>query len=147
MLSKSEQKCQLKANKNRENAVLNIFKKKRSKRIPQSLIFLRNGLKCRRKCEISFVLVSHSVVDFLDESIKVYGQAVMDSAAIKILMGCDGQNLKDTVALYNLMEAEEETLELMQKGLALMIIGHMHMKVMFEIAEYKWDYFGSAGGR
>ncbi|MCI8507299.1 MAG: DUF87 domain-containing protein [Lachnospiraceae bacterium] len=116
-------------------------------KIPQSLIFLRNGLKRGRKYEISFVLVSHSVVDFLDESVKVYGQAVLDSAAIKILMGCDGQNLKDTVALYNLTEAEEETLELMQKGLALMIIGHMHMKVMFEIAEYKWDYFGSAGGR
>ncbi len=66
-------------------------------KIPQSLIFLRNGLKRGRKYEISL--------------------------------------------------AEEENLELMQKGLALMIIGHMHMKVMFEIAEYKWDYFGSAGGR
>ncbi|MCM1158337.1 MAG: ATP-binding protein [Bacteroidales bacterium] len=117
------------------------------RKIPQALVFLRNGLKRGRKYEISFVLVSHSVVDFLDDSVKIYGQAILDSAAIKILMGCDGQNLKDTVELYNLTEAEEETLELMQKGLALMIIGHMHMKVMFEVADYKWDYFGSAGGR
>lgn len=117
------------------------------RKIPQALVFLRNGLKRGRKYEISFVLVSHSVVDFLDESVKMYGQAILDSAAIKILMGCDGQNLKDTVELYNLTEAEEETLEMMQKGLALMIIGHLHMKVMFEIAEYKWSYFGSAGGR
>lgn len=117
------------------------------RKIPQALVFLRNGLKRGRKYEISFVLVSHSVVDFLDDSVKIYGQAILDSAAIKILMGCDGQNLKDTVALYNLTEAEEETLEMMQKGLALMIIGHMHMKVQFEIAEYKWSYFGSAGGR
>jgi hypothetical protein len=117
------------------------------RKIPQALVFLRNGLKRGRKYEISFVLVSHSVVDFLDDSVKIYGQAILDSAATKILMGCDGQNLKDTVALYNLTEAEEETLEMMQKGLALMIIGHMHMKVQFEIAEYKWSYFGSAGGR
>lgn len=117
------------------------------RKIPQSLVFLRNGLKRGRKYEISFALVSHSVVDFLDESVKMYGQAILDSASIKILMGCDGQNLKDTVDQYNLTEAEEAALELQQKGLALMIIGRMHMKVMFEIAEYKWDYFGSAGGR
>lgn len=117
------------------------------RKIPQSLVFLRNGLKRGRKYEISFALVSHSVVDFLDDSVKMYGQAILDAASIKILMGCDGQNLKDTVEQYNLTEAEESTLELQQKGLALMIIGRMHMKVMFEIAEYKWDYFGSAGGR
>lgn len=117
------------------------------RKIPQSLVFLRNGLKRGRKYEISFALVSHSVVDFLDDSVKMYGQAILDAASIKILMGCDGQNLKDTVDQYNLTEAEESTLELQQKGLALMIIGRMHMKVMFEIAEYKWDYFGSAGGR
>ena len=117
------------------------------RKIPQSLIFLRNGLKRGRKYEISFVLVSHSLVDFLDESVKLYGEAILGSADIKILMGTDGKNLKDTVELYNLTEAEEETLALSQKGLALMMIGHMHMKVQFEVAEYKWEYFGSAGGR
>lgn len=117
------------------------------RKIPQSLIFLRNGLKRGRKYEISFVLVSHSLIDFLNDSVKQYGEEILGSAAIKILMGTDGKNLKDTVELYNLTEAEEETLALMQKGLALMMIGHMHMKVQFEIAEYKWQYFGSAGGR
>ena len=117
------------------------------RKIPQSLVFLRNGFKRGRKYEILFVLVSHSVVDFLHESIKMYGEAILDAASIKILMGCDGQNLKDTVDQYKLTEAEEETLALKQRGLALMIIGRMHMKVKFEIAEYKWAYFGSAGGR
>lgn len=117
------------------------------RKIPQALTFLRNSLKRGRKYEISFVLVSHSVVDFLDESIKQYGQAILDSSSIKILMGCDGQNLEETKDLYHLSEAEEEVLSLKQRGLALMIIGKMHMKVMFEIADYKWDYFGSAGGR
>lgn len=117
------------------------------RKIPQALVFLRNGFKRCRKYEISFALVSHSVVDFLHESIKMYGQAILDASSIKILMGCDGQNLKDTVEQYNLTEAEEETLALKQKGLALMIIGRMHMKVKFEIADYRWAYFGSAGGR
>lgn len=117
------------------------------RKIPQALIFLRNGFKRGRKYEISFALVSHSVVDFLHESIKMYGQAILDAASIKILMGTDGQNLKDTVVQYKLTEAEEETLELKQRGLALMIIGRLHMKVKFEIADYRWEYFGSAGGR
>lgn len=117
------------------------------RKIPQALTFLRNSLKRGRKYEISFVLVSHSVVDFLDESIKQYGQAILDSSSIKILMGCDGQNLEETKGLYHLSEAEEEVLALKQRGLALMIIGKMHMKVMFEIADYKWQYLGTAGGR
>ncbi|MDE6433698.1 MAG: DUF87 domain-containing protein [Lachnospiraceae bacterium] len=140
----------LEASKNRKERAMIIADEAYlmiDRKIPQALIFLRNGLKRGRKYEISFVLVSHSVVDFLDESIRMYGQAVLDSAAIKILMGCNGQNLKDTVTLYNLTEEEEATLELEKKGLALMFIGHMRMKVMFEIADYKWQYFGSAGGR
>ena len=116
-------------------------------KIPQALIFLRNGFKRGRKYEISFALVSHSVVDFLHESIRLYGEAILDNASIKILMGCDGKNLKETVDLYKLTEAEEETLALKQRGLALMIIGGVHLKVKFEIADYRWNYFGSAGGR
>ena len=117
------------------------------RRIPQALIFLRNGFKRGRKYEISFALVSHSVVDFLHESIRLYGEAILDNSSIKILMGCDGQNLKETVALYKLTEAEEDTLSLKQRGLAIMIIGSIHLKVKFEVADYRWAYFGSAGGR
>lgn len=117
------------------------------RRIPQALIFLRNGFKRGRKYEISFALVSHSVVDFLHESIRLYGEAILDNSSIKILMGCDGQNLKETVALYKLTEAEEDTLALKQRGLAIMIIGAIHLKVKFEVADYRWSYFGSAGGR
>lgn len=138
------------ASKNRKERVMIVADEAYlmiDQRIPQALIFLRNGFKRCRKYEIAFVLVSHSVVDFLHESIKLYGQAILDAASIKILMGCDGQNLKDTVEQYKLTEAEEETLAVKQRGMAIMIIGRMHMKVMFEIADYKWQYFGSAGGR
>lgn len=140
----------LEASKNRKERVMIVADEAYlmiDRKIPQALIFLRNSLKRGRKYEVAFVLVSHSVVDFLDESVKMYGQAVLDASAIKILMGTDGRNLEDTVKLYKLTEAEEETLALKQRGQALMIIGKMHMKVMFEIAEYKWEYFGTAGGR
>lgn len=37
----------------------------------------------------SLVIVSHSIIDFLDESVKMYGQAILDMATYKILMGTD----------------------------------------------------------
>ncbi len=53
-------------------------------RVPQSLIFLRNGVKRARKYEAAIAIISHSVVDFLDPSIKKYGQALLDIPCIKI---------------------------------------------------------------
>jgi len=55
--------------------------------VPQSLIFLRNVAKRARKYEAGLIIISHSVVDFLDPSVKMYGQALMDLPAYKILMG------------------------------------------------------------
>jgi hypothetical protein len=64
--------------------------------VPQSLIFLRNVAKRARKYEAGLIIISHSVVDFLDPAVKMYGQALMDIPAYKILMGCDGKNLAET---------------------------------------------------
>ena len=57
--------------------------------VPQSLIFLRNVAKRCRKYEGSLIIISHSIVDFLDSSVKMYGQAILDMATYKILMGTD----------------------------------------------------------
>ncbi|WP_245592057.1 VirB4 family type IV secretion system protein [Clostridiisalibacter paucivorans] len=78
--------------------------------VPQSLVFLRNVEKRARKYEAGVAIVSHSVVDFLDPKIKMYGQALLDIPCFKILMGCDGKNLIETKELYNLTDAEEELL-------------------------------------
>jgi len=69
-------------------------------RVPQSLIFLRNGVKRARKYEAAIAIISHSVVDFLDPSVKMYGQALLDIPCIKILMGTDGKN-RATCSLTN----------------------------------------------
>ena len=52
----------------------------------QSIAFLRNVAKRCRKYEGSLVIVSHSIIDFLDDSVKMYGQAILDMATYKILI-------------------------------------------------------------
>jgi hypothetical protein len=115
--------------------------------VPQSLVFLRNVAKRARKYEAGLAIISHSVVDFLSLNIKQYGQALLDIPCYKVLMGTDGKNLLETKELYNLTEAEEELLLSKKRGHALFVIGSKRLHVNFEIPEYKFDYFGSAGGR
>ncbi len=79
-------------------------------KVPQSLVYLRNMMKRVRKHEGSLAVISHSVVDFLSDNIKQYGQALLDIPTYKILMGTDGQNLKETTRLYDLTEAEQDLL-------------------------------------
>lgn len=115
--------------------------------VPQSLVFLRNVEKRARKYEAGLIIVSHSVVDFLSPEIKMYGQALLDIPCIKLLMGCDGKNLKETKDLYNLTDAEIELLESKKRGHALFVIGSKRLHVNFEIPAYKFTYMGNAGGR
>lgn len=117
------------------------------KKVPQSLVFLRNAAKRVRKYEAAIAIISHSVVDFLDPSVKMYGQALLDTPCYKILFGTDGQNLKETTSLYNLTDSEEELLLSKQQKHALMFIGSRRLHVKFDIPDYKWQYFGKAGGR
>lgn len=116
-------------------------------RVPQSLIFLRNLIKGARKYEGGGGIISHIVGDFLDPKIKMYGQAILDLPAFKILMGTDGKNLQETKELYNLTEAEEELLLSKKRGRALFMIGSKRLNINFEIPEYKFEYMGKAGGR
>lgn len=115
--------------------------------VPQSLVFLRNVEKRARKYEAGVVIISHSVVDFLDPQIKMYGQALLDIPCFKIIMGTDGRNLHETKELYNLTDAEEELLASKKRGNALVMIGSKRLHVVFEIPEYKFEYMGKAGGR
>ncbi len=116
-------------------------------KIPQSLAFLRNAAKGVRKYEGGIAIISHSVVDFLDPAIKMYGQPLLDLATFKIIMGADGQNLEETGKLYNLTDAEEELVASKKRGSALMIVGSKRLQIQFEIPEYKFKYMGTAGGR
>jgi len=115
--------------------------------VPQSLVYLRNVEKRARKYEAALAIISHSVVDFLSESIRQYGQALLDIPCYKIIMGSDGKNLKETAELYDLTEAEQELLLARKRGHALFMVGAKRLHINFEIPEYKMMYMGKAGGR
>ena len=115
--------------------------------VPQSLVYLRNVMKRARKYEAALGIISHSLVDFLHESIKQYGQALLDIPCYKILMGTDGKNLKETADLYDLTEAEQELLLARKRGHALFMAGAKRLHIQFDIPEYKFSYMGKGGGR
>lgn len=77
----------------------------------------------------------------------MYGQALLDLATYKIIMGTDGKNSQETKGLYNLTEVEEELIAAKKREAALMFIGSKRLAVDFEIPEYKFKYMGMAGGR
>ncbi len=109
--------------------------------VPQSLVFLRNIAKRCRKYSGGIIIISHSVVDFLDPSVKMYGQAILDMACYKVLMGADGQNLEEMKTLYKLTEAEEDLIYARQMGVALFMAGTSRLSVKFDIFPYEFDYF------
>jgi hypothetical protein len=90
---------------------------------------------------------SFLLYDFLDPAVKMYGQALMDIPAYKIIMGCDGKNLAETAELYNLTEVEQEHMYGRKRGWALFFAGSKRILAYFDIAEYKLRYMGKGGGR
>ncbi|MGL5434567.1 MAG: VirB4 family type IV secretion system protein [Lachnospiraceae bacterium] len=142
--------CWEQMSRNREERVLLICDEAYlmiDQKVPQSLVYLRNVMKRARKYEAALAIISHSIVDFLSESIKQYGQALLDVPCYKVLMGTDGKNLKETADLYDLTEAEQELLLARKRGHALFMAGAKRLHISFEIPEYKMAYMGKAGGR
>lgn len=114
---------------------------------PQSLVYLRNIEKRSRKYEAMITVISHSVVDFLANEVKQYGQALLDIPTYKFIFGTDGKNLGETKDLYNLTKAEEELLLQKKRGNCLFICGSKKMKIFFDLTKEELDFFGKAGGR
>ena len=115
--------------------------------VPQSLIYMRNMVKRARKYEAGLVTIFHSVVDVLDPSIKMYGQALLDTPAYKILMGTDGVNLMETSKIYNLTSSEQERLANKQRGVSVFFAGNQRFVVNHEMSEYELMLMGTSGGR
>ena len=142
--------CWEQMSRNREERVLLICDEAYlmiDQKVPQALVYLRNAMKRARKYEAALAIISHSVIDFLSESIKQYGQALLDIPCYKLLMGTDGPNLKETANLYDLTEAEQELLLARKRGHALFMVGAKRLHINFEIPDYKMMYMGKAGGR
>lgn len=142
--------CWEQMSRNREERVLLICDEAYlmiDPKVPQSLVYLRNVMKRARKYESALAIISHSIIDFLSENVRQYGQALLDIPCHKILMGTDGPNLKETAKLYDLTDAEQELLLARKRGHALFMVGAKRLHINFEIPDYKLLYMGTAGGR
>lgn len=115
--------------------------------VPQTLVFLRNVSKRCRKYEGSLVIISHSVVDFIDDSVRMYGQAILDMATYKILMGTDGKNLEDTKEIFKLTEAQVDFLYKKKRNMGVFIIGSNRVFANFLVKDRELKIFGRGGGR
>lgn len=114
---------------------------------PQALIFVKNASKRIRKYGGGIMFVTHSVVDVLDPAVKRHGQALIDTACYKFIMGTDGKNLEETKQLFNLTEAEESLLLSKQRGKGLLYVGSSRLSVRVEIPEKFLEIMGKAGGK
>lgn len=114
---------------------------------PDLMKFLRNISKRDRKYEGGLMFITHSVVDVLDPAVKRLGQAIIDNACYKFIMGCDGKNLEETKQLFNLTEKEENILAAKTRGQGILFAGSTRMDVKIDVHEKFLEMFGSAGGR
>lgn len=109
--------------------------------------FIRNMSKRARKYEGGIMFITHSVVDVLDPEVKRLGQAIIDNACYKFVMGCDGKNLEETKKLFHLTEKEENILAAKSRGQGILFAGSVRMEVTIDIREKFLEMMGKAGGR
>lgn len=114
--------------------------------VPQALVFLRNFSKRIRKYRGGLGVISHSVVDFLDPSVKRHGQALLDNPCYKLFMGTDGKDLEELSKLMHLTEAEIEMLAKKQRGNGLLVAGSKRLHLNVSISEDELELFGRGGG-
>lgn len=114
--------------------------------VPQSIVFLRNMSKRMRKYNGGLMVITHSVVDLLDPAVKRFGQAIIDNACYKLIMGTEGKNLEETKKLFRLTDKEEIMLAAQKRGQALFYAGAMRMRLQIDVHRKYLKMFGSAGG-
>lgn len=115
--------------------------------VPQALQFLRNVSKRIRKYTGGLAVITHSVIDFLDSSVRRHGQALLDNPCFKFFMGADGKNLEELTNLMDLTEAEQEMLAKKKRGHGLLIAGSKRIHAKVELADFELEIFGKGGGK
>lgn len=109
--------------------------------------FMRNISKRARKYEGGLLFITHSVSDVLDPAVKRLGQAIIDNACYKFIMGTDGKNLAETKELFHLSDREEALLSAKNRGQGLLYAGSTRLNLRVDVSEKLLEMFGSAGGR
>ncbi|WP_302822662.1 VirB4 family type IV secretion system protein [Eubacterium callanderi] len=135
------------SNKERCNIIYDEAHMIINKRVPQAMVTLSEDMRLARKFEASIWVASHQVNDFIDPEIKLHGAVILDIPTYKFLHGMDGNGLRDVSMLFNLKSSEREVLEKKVRGRALFFCGNERYDLRIKIDDYKFKYFGEAGGR
>ncbi|TVX85653.1 conjugal transfer protein TraC [Paenibacillus agilis] len=114
---------------------------------PEVLKFARNTSKRIRKYEGGLMVITHNMNDFMDKSVRRYGQSLLDNPVYKIIMGQGENDIKSLTELMHLSEKEIETLQTGNRGEALFIAGNRRLHATFEISPEELLLFGKGGGR
>lgn len=114
---------------------------------PEAFIFVKNTSKRIRKYGGGLVFATHAIVDLLDPAVKRHGQAIIDNACFKFIMGMDGKNLLETKDLFHLTENEENMLLSKQRGQGILFAGGGRYGIRIEIPEKFLKLMGKAGGQ
>lgn len=114
---------------------------------PDLMKFFRNISKRARKYEGSLMYITHSVEDVLDDSVRRFGQALIDNACYKLIFGTDGKNLEETASLLKLSEQEETILASKNRGQAIFFAGSIRLDLRIDVPDEFIEIFGTAGGR
>lgn len=114
---------------------------------PDLMKFLRNVSKRDRKYEGSLMFITHSIVDILDPAVKRFGQAIIDNACYKFIMGCDGKNLEETAKLFDLSTKEITFLSAQNRGSGILFAGSVRQAITIDVPPKILKMMGTAGGR
>lgn len=114
---------------------------------PDIMKYLRNMSKRLRKYEGGLMFITHSVIDLCDPSVRRYGQAVIDNACYKLIMGCDGKNLEEARTTFNLSEAEVNILSQKNRGMGVFFAGSTRLNLKINVSDEFLSMMGTAGGR
>lgn len=109
--------------------------------------YMRNMSKQFRKFEAAFMFITHAAGDLLDPAVKRYGQAIIDNACYKFIMGCDGKNLQETAELLNLTEKEVSILSQKNRGQGIFFAGNTRLDLTVDVCDEFLAMMGDAGGR
>lgn len=87
------------------------------------------------------------MVDLLDPAVKRYGQAIIDNACYKFVMGCDGKNLEEAAKIFNLSEQEVNMLQEKNRSQGIFFAGNTRLRLRVDVSDEFLSMMGKAGGR
>lgn len=109
-------------------------------RIKDTMITLKTISKRCRKYNANLMIITHSLIDMLDNELRKEGQGILENANYKILLGTDGRNLEESRDIFKLTEQELDILASKKKGSGIFIAGSLKTPINFRILKYEKEF-------